>query len=829
MPDSPRGPGPGTMAAGPGAIPKGRWIGQRMPRAEDPYLLAGRGSFVGDYEPPGTAHLALARSDVASAMIEGIDTSAAAALPGVTAVITAADLREIAPLRGVLLRPEFVSTDMPILAAGRVRHVGEPIAAVVAESAYVAEDAAELIEVSYRELPGVTSIQQALAPSASAVHDAAPGNVLVDVTPLSTPGLDEVFASAPHVVEASVSTGRLSAAPLEGRACVASFDQRTGQVQLLTSTQVPHTVRTAVATSLCMDEHQVRVISPDVGGGFGQKCVVAREEVLAAAVARLLRRTVKWVEDRREGLTSGFQAREQSYRLRGAFDAEGRVLGLDADIRCDVGAYSCYPVTCGVEVLMAANELPGPYRVRSYRARSRGVATNKTPIAPYRGVSRPQAVLAMERLMDEAGRVTGLGAAEIRDRNLIDASEFPYRNVMGACYDLGTYRESLARCAELLGYSSWPGVQALAREERQLLGLGLACFVEPTAYGTASFGKRKMTIVPGYERATVRMDPSGSVIVMAGTHSHGQGHATTYAQIVADALGIDPGRVRLRQGDTELVPHGWGTFASRSIVAGGGAIARASADLAGQLRRIAAHMIEAAPGDVELAGGRAHVRGDPATSVPIEELARTAHHAAHLLPDGLGRGLEATASFDPEGTFSNATHGAIVEVFRDTGAVRLLRYVVVEDCGIMINPMIVDGQVAGGVTQGIGAALFEELRFDESGQPQSGSFADYLVPTAADLPEIEIHHLSTPTPRTSTGAKGMGEGGTIGAPAAVLNAVNDALSQIGATIERIPIRPGDVVAAIAAAAGRNVPTASSHRPSASGRDGSPPADKRRRP
>jgi len=810
MPDATGGPATvmGTVLVGgtpPGTAPAGRWIGQPVRRVEDRYLLTGRGRFVGDLEPPGTLHLALVRSYVASAAIEAIDASAAVSLPGVAAVITAAELAGVAPLRGVLARPEFVATDMPILAADRVRHVGEPIAAVLAESAYLAEDAAELVEVSYGELPAVVSAGEALAPGAAAVHEAAPGNVLVDVSPMSTPGLDGIFASAAHVVQVAVSTGRITAAPLEGRVCLAAFDERTGQVVLQTSTQVPHTVRTAVALSLGMDEHQVRVISPDVGGGFGQKCVVAREEVLAAAVARLLRRPVKWVEDRREGLTSGFQAREQFYRLRGAFDADGRMLGLDADIRCDVGAYSCYPVTCGVEVLMAANELPGPYRVQSYRVRSRGVATNKTPIAPYRGVSRPQAVLAMERLMDAAGRVTGLGAVEVRDRNLIDATEFPYRNVMGACYDAGTYRESLARCAELLGFRDWRAVQASARAEGRLVGLGLACFVEPTAYGTASFGMRKMTIVPGYERATVRMDPSGSVIVMTGTHSHGQGHATTYAQIAADALGINPGRIRLRQGDTELVPHGWGTFASRSIVAGGGAIARASADLAGQLREIAAHMLEAAPADLELVDGMARVRGDPATSVTIAELARTAHHAAHLLPDGLGRGLEATASFDPEGTFSNATHGAVVEVSPSTGGVRLVRYVVVEDCGVMINPMIVDGQVAGGVAQGIGAALFEELCFDETGQPVSGSFVDYLVPTAADLPEFEIHHLCTPTPRTPTGSKGMGEGGTIGAPAAVLNAVNDALAQVGACVERIPIRPADVIAAIAAATSSDPP------------------------
>jgi carbon-monoxide dehydrogenase large subunit len=777
----------------------GPWVGRPMRRVEDAYLLTGRGQFVADEEPPGTLHLAIVRSDVATAAIESVDASAALALPGVAAVITAAELAGIAPLRGVLDRPGFVATDMPILAAGQVRHVGEPIAAVLAESAYLAEDGAELVDVTYSGRPAATTIEAAVAGDAARVHEAARGNLLVDISTVATANIDGVFAGAPHVVEVAVSTGRLSAAPLEGRACLASYDERTRQVLLRSSTQVPHTVRTAVALSLGLDEHLVRVISPDVGGGFGQKCVVAREEVLTAALARLLNRRVKWVEDRREGLTSGFQAREQRYHLRGAFASDGELLSIDADIWCDVGAYSCYPVTCGVEVLMAANELPGPYRLQSYRAHSRGVATNKTPIAPFRGVSRPQTVLAMERLMDEAGRVTGLGPAAIRDRNLIDVSEFPYRNVVGATYDPGTYRESLARCLDILDYEGWPARQAKTRAEGKLAGIGLACLVEPTAYGTASFGLRKMTIVPGYERAVVRMDPTGSILVMVGTHSHGQGHATTYAQIVADAIGVEPSRIWLRQGDTEIAPHGWGTFASRSIVAGGGAIARASSVLASQLRRIAAHLMEAAPDDIELIGGQAQVRGDPATSMPIAELARVAHHAAHLLPQELGRGLEASESFDPEGTYSNATHGAVAEVCPETGAVELVRYVVVEDCGVMINPMIVDGQVAGGVAQGIAAALLEELCFDSEGQPVSGSFVDYLLPTASDLPDIEVYHLETPSPRTPTGAKGMGEGGTIGAPAAVLNAVNDALALVGAHVDRIPIRPADIVTALAAA------------------------------
>ncbi|HLN07032.1 MAG TPA: molybdopterin cofactor-binding domain-containing protein, partial [Acidimicrobiales bacterium] len=610
------------------------------------------------------------------------------------------------------------------------------------------------------------------------------------------PDMAPVFATASQVVEASLSTGRLSASPIEGRACLAFWDDRAGQLVLHTSTQVPHTVRTGVALSLGLDEHRVRVLSPDVGGGFGQKCVVAREEVLVAAAARLMRQPVKWVEDRRENLVSGFQAREQRYELRAAFDDDGTLLGLEADICCDLGAYSCFPVTYGVEVLMAANELPGPYRLPAYRARSRGVTTNKTPIAPYRGVSRPQAVLALERLMEKAASEIGIGRIELRERNLVTRDQFPYRNIMGASYDEGTYLESLLKCAELLGYANWPETQARAREEGRLVGLGFGCFVEPTAYGTASFGARKMSIVPGYERASVRMDPSGTLVVMLATHSHGQGHATTYAQIAADELGIDPSQVQVRQGDTELVPHGWGTFASRSIVAGGGALSRACASLADQLRRITAHLLEADPADIVIEAGRIGVRGVPSSSIAIEEVARVAHHGAHRLPPELGRGLEASETFDPEGTYSNATHGAIVEVSPETGLVQIVRYAVVEDCGVMINPMIIDGQVSGGVAQGIGSALLEELAFDGEGQPLATSFIDYLLPTATDVPVLELHHLETPTSRTPIGAKGMGEGGAIGAPAAILNAANDALVHLGVEIDRTPIRPADIIAAL---------------------------------
>lgn len=785
----------GTASAGAGAAQDGaRWIGQRRQRVEDPYLLTGRGTFVDDLEPRGTLHVAFVRSTIASGKIIALDLAPALDEPGVVAAFSAAELGEL-KLRAVLERPEFVPTDMPALACGRVRHVGEPIAVVLATTPYEAEDGAEAVVVEYAEDEAVASLDAALAEGAPQLHDDAVGNLLLDVNLEFGGNVSAVFGSAAHVVEVEVSTGRLSALPMEGRAFLASYDERSRQIVLHSSTQVPHLVRTGVAQGLGIDESQVRVIVPDVGGGFGQKAVVAREEVVAAALCRKLGRPVKWVEDRREGLMSGFQAREQRYRLRGAFDSDGTLLALEGDILCDIGAYSCFPFSCGVEVLMAANELPGPYRCEHYKVRSRGVATNKAPMAPYRGVSRPQAVLALERLMDAAARHLHIGRVELRDRNLVSSDEFPYRNVTGATYDAGSYRESLAACAEYLGYSTFGQVKEEARRKGRLVGLGIGCFVEPTAYGTASFGARKMTIVPGYEQATVRMDATGRVVVMVATLSHGQGHATTYGQIVADRLGIDPDRVQVVQGDTDVVPHGWGTFASRSIVAGGGALTIASDKLGEELRRIAAHLLEASPQDIELADGEARVRGDPAARVPIRDIARAAHHRSNTLPPELGRGLEVIGRFDPEGTFSNATHGALVEVDPETGGVKILRYVVVEDCGVMINPMIVDGQVLGGVVQGIGSALFEEIAYDDNGQPLSTSLVDYLVPTATDVPAIEIHHLETPTDRTATGAKGMGEGGAIGAPAAILNAVNDAITGLG-EVTRTPIHPEHVAAAI---------------------------------
>ena len=611
--------------------------------------------------------------------------------------------------------------------------------------------------------------------------------------------LEEIFAAAPAVISARLRSGRLAALPLEGRACVADWDDRDGQLILHVSTQVPHQVRSAVAQAFHIPERTVRVIAPDVGGGFGLKCVVGREELVIAGLALRLRRPVRWTEDRQENLTAAFHGHEQCYDVRAAFAADGRILGLAAEIDCDVGAYSAFPFTCGVEPLMAATELPGIYKVPAYRARGRAIASNKAPTAPYRGVSRPQLVLVMERLMEKAAARLGLDPLTVRRRNMIGPGEFPYTGVNGVTYDEGSYAESLDLAEKCLAEAGWAAERDRLRAAGLRAGIGYSCFSERTAYGTPAMSQRRMRMTPGYDTATVRMDPTGEVIVTTGTCGHGQGHETTFAQIVADRLGVNPAAVRLRQGDTDLASYGWGTWGSRSIVIGGGAASRAAEQVAGQLRQVAAHLLEASAADIELAGGCARVRGDDAAAVPVGELARIVHFQAHRLPEPLRYGLEARSSFDPPGTFSNACHACLVSIDPGTGAIRLRRYLVVEDCGVVINPVIVDGQVRGGVTQGVAAALLEQVRYDGEGQPVTATLMDYLAPTAAEICPVEVLHLQTPSAHSETGAKGMGEGGTIGAPAAVLNAVNDALADRGVSFDHIPVLPSQVTAALGAA------------------------------
>jgi aerobic carbon-monoxide dehydrogenase large subunit len=796
----------GARSAGTaGSGENGRWVGASLPRKEDRRMLLGRGRFTGDLARAGMLHAAFARSPLPAAGIGAIDTSAALRVPGVAAAFTAADLGE-PYLLAVLEREEFTPTRMPLLAGGEVRFAGEPVAIVIADDPYAAEDAAELVDVDWQPLAAVAGIAAARDPAARPVHPGLAGNCLVDLTMFDDERLPGIFAAAPLVVDAVFTSARVAALPLEGRACLAEWDDRDRQLILHVSTQVPHQVRSGVAQALGLPEHGVRVLAPDVGGGFGLKCVVGREEVAAAAAALRLGRPVRWVEDRQENLTASFHGHEQRYQVRAAFGRDGQILGLAAEIDCDVGAYSAFPFTSAVEPLMACTELPGVYKVPAYAARGRAVATNKAPTAPYRGVSRPQLVMVMERLMEKAARELGLAPLEVRRRNLIGPGEFPYTGVNGVTYDEGSYRESLDIAESRVTEAGWQQEKITLQNAGWLAGIGYACFSERTAYGTPTMSQRRMAMTPGYDTALVRMDPSGEVIVTTGTCGHGQGHETTFAQIVADRLGVHPDRVRLRQGDTDLASYGWGTWGSRSIVIGGGAAARAAEQVGRRLRQVAAHLLEAGADDVELSGGSARVRGDDSSALPVSELARVVHFQAHRLPEELRYGLEARATFDPPGTFSNACHAAMVAIDPGTGQIRLRRYLVVEDCGVVINPVIVDGQVRGGVAQGAGAALLERVRYDAEGQPGSTTLIDYLAPTAAELCPVDVVHLQTPSRFSETGAKGMGEGGTIGAPAAVLNAINDALRPAGVSFDHIPVLPAEVCIALErTAAGRAAP------------------------
>lgn len=767
------------------------WVGARVPRKEDRRMLLGRGRFVADMVRTDTLHASFVRSPHASATIKSIDTAAAKKVDGVVEVLTGKDLGD-PYLQSVLERDEFKPTKMPILATDRVRFVSEPVAIVIAEDAYAAEDGVEAVEVEWETGPAVMDIRAAFA-AESEVHSGT-GNCLVDLVMFDDPRLDAIFGEAPLTIEATFTSARVSALPMEGRVTMAEWDDRDGQVIVHTSTQVPHQTRSGIAQALGVPERAVRVIAPDVGGGFGQKCVVSREEVVLAAAAMRLNRPVIWIEDRQENLTASVHGHEQEYEVTAAFDHDGRILGLAADIRCDIGAYSVYPFTCAVEPLMAATELPGIYKVPAYRSRGRGFATNKAPTAPYRGVSRPQIVLVMERLMEKAAARLGIDPVEIRRRNMILPGEFPYTGVNRITYDEGSYLESLDQTEKRITEAGWYAERDRLREQGLYAGIGFSCFSERTAYGTPTMSQRRMRMTPGYDTAHVRMDPSGEVIVTTGTSGHGQGHETTFAQIVADQLGIHPDQVRLRQGDTDLTSYGWGTFGSRSIVIGGGAARKAADTVAGQLKKVAAHLLEVGEDDVELAEGKAGVRGVPDVSLPISELARVVHFQTHKLPEECRYGLEARESSDPPGTFSNACHAVLVSVDPGTGEIRARKFMVVEDCGVIINPLVVDGQVRGGVAQGIAAALYERITFDQEGQPTSTTLMDYLVPTANEICPIEIHHLETPSQFSENGSKGMGEGGTIGAPAAVLNAINDALSHLGVQFDHIPVLPEDVLA-----------------------------------
>jgi carbon-monoxide dehydrogenase large subunit len=771
-----------TVTAGSGM----KWVGRAIRRLEDPALVAGRGRFTADL--PAAHYVRFIRSAVASGRIVNI------AAPEGLSLVRAQDLAGVKPIRPMLHKFNYVPIAQPILAETFVRFVGEPVAAVVAPSAAEAEDAAERVTLEIDELPSVIDAIDALATGAPAVHREAATNVIVDAK-VKTENFDAAVGGAFKRVAFNARSRRQNATPLEARGGHAAFDPATGRTTLTCATQMPHLTRTAIADILGMPEADLRVIAPDVGGGFGQKMSLAPEYVLLVWLARRLRSSVAWSEDRRENLIAGFHSRDQYVHIEGAFDAQAKLVALSADIIANIGAYSCFPTTCGVEPLMAMAELPGPYDVRAYACRARGVATHTCPMAPYRGVSRPVITFALERLMDKAAAAFDISPIEIRRRNLIE--RFPYTSATGLVFDEGSYRQTLEMAVEAIDVPAFRARQQAAHTQGRHLGIGFATFSERTGYGSPAFAARGMEITPGWETVEVTMDPSGFVEARIGASPHGQGLRTTLAQIIAEEVGVSPQDIRVVHGDTDRTPYGWGTFASRSLVISGGATLLAARKIREKLLTIASHVLEAAPEDIVLEEGAAKVSGTD-RSVPIETIARAAYHQTYRFK-GMAPGLSENAHYDPSGTFSNACHVAVVEVDTETGRVTIEKYLVAEDAGRIINPMIADGQVHGGIAQGIGNALFEEIVYDANGNIQTATLADYMPPTAREVPPIELHHMETPTEASITGAKGLGEGGAIGAPAAVLNAINDALSPFRASIDEIPATPQRIRAALRAA------------------------------
>jgi carbon-monoxide dehydrogenase large subunit len=707
-------------------------------------------------------------------------------------VVTAADLAAVKPIRPMLHKFNYVPISQTVLAADVVRFVGEPVALVAAPTAQEAEDVADLVEVEIAPTPAVIEGAAALAPGAPQVHAAAAGNVVVDGR-VKTPNFDATLAAAHRRVKIDICSHRQNATPLELRAAHAAWDPASRRVTLTCSTQTPHMMRTIIAELIGMPESELRVIAPDVGGGFGQKMSLAPEYVLVVWLARRLKTSVAWAEDRRENLVACFHARDQRVSLEAAFDKDARLTALSADIVANVGAYSCYPTTCGVEPLMAMAEMPGPYDVREYACVSRGVVTNTCPMAPYRGVSRPVITFTIERLMDKAAAAFGIDPVEIRRRNLVKA--FPYTSATGLVFDEATYVETMDAAVAAADIPAFRARQAAARREGRHLGLGLATFSERTGYGTPAFAARGMEVTPGWETVDITMDPSGFVEARIGASPHGQGLRTTLSQIIADELGTSPERITIVHGDTDRTPYGWGTFASRSLVIAGGATLLAAQKVRAKLVKMAGILLEAAADDIVLEADVARVAGTD-RAITVETLARAAYHQTHRFRGEIMPGIAESATYDPPGTFSNACHLAMVEVDVETGNVRIDRFVVAEDAGRLINPMIVDGQIHGGVAQGIANALLEEIIYDDGGNILTATLADYLPPTVREMPPIEIHHLVTLTSASVTKAKGLGEGGAIGAPAAVVNAINDALAPFAVSIDEFPATPQRIRAAL---------------------------------
>ncbi len=761
-------------------------VGRARRRKEDARLITGQTNWTDNITLPGLVHIAFMRSPHAHARITSVDLSAASGAPGVLAVFSGADL---AAEQGGLpcawpVTPDIVMPNHPPMAVDTVRYAGEIVAAVVARDRYTAADAIELVDVTYDPLEPVLDMQAALAEGSVKVHEA--GNKSF-TWPFGNGDIEAAFRDAPVVLERTYRQQRLIPCAMEPRAvvCAPVGDEYT----MWTSTQIPHVLRVMLALVTGIGEHNLRVIAPDVGGGFGSKLQVTAEEVLALLLARRLGRPVKWTESRSEGNVAVHHGRDQLQRIRIAADADGRLRGLDVDLLADMGAYLML-VTPGVP-LLGAFMFNAIYKMDAYRFSCTGVFTTKTPTDAYRGAGRPEATYAIEHIMDDLAAHLGVDPLELRERNWIKHEEFPFTTIAGLTYDSGNYEAATAAARSLFGYDDLRAEQALraAAGDKVRLGIGVSTFTEMCGLAPSRILGSLAYAAGGWEHASIRMLPTGKVEVVTGSSAHGQGHETAWSQIVADELGVPFEDIRVLHGDTQVSPKGMDTYGSRSVVVGGTALVVACGKVREKARIIAAGMLEVAPQDLEWDAGRWAVRGDPDQGKAIGEIAFAAF-AAHALPDGMEPSLDSDATYDPDNfSFPHGTHLCAVEVDTETGAVKIRSYVAVDDVGVVVNPLIVEGQIHGGIAQGIAQALYEEAAYDSSGNLVTATLADYLLPSAADLPSFVTARTTTPSTGNPLGVKGVGEAGTIASTPAVVNAVVDALRPFGVADVAMPCTP----------------------------------------
>jgi carbon-monoxide dehydrogenase large subunit len=768
-------------------------IGARVQRKEDARHLHGRGNFVSDMILPGQSEVAFLRSPIAHGRIRRIVKPSGRD----DQIFARTDLTDVAAIVAPTTVPGYKLSEWHPLAHDKVRFVGEAIAMCVAPTRAEAEDLTEQIEVEFDELPVLVDAQAARTEPTVRVHEQWSDNAFLTLNYES--GFEAKAKDAPVVIQREIALARQAMVPMEGKAVLAHWDDRSDQLVVYASTQVPHIIRVGLAQFLGINQGQVRVISPDVGGGFGYKCILQPEELCVAWLALKFKRPFRYVEDRREHLVVGANSRQHHYRLTAHADERGRLLALDAEVTIDGGAYSAWPFTVALEPGQATGNLPGPYDFRGYRCRTYCVATNKPGFLPYRGVARTGVCFAMELVIDAIARAVGREPWEVRYDNLV--ADMPYDNVARKHYDSGDYRKALILARDKIDLKAWRERQSRGEPDGRRIGIGFASYCEQTAHGTSVFSGWGLPIIPGYDQATVRVTPDGGLEVRAGVHSHGQGMETTLAQIAHEVTGIDLANIRVVLGDTGTTPYSTGTYASRSIVMAGGAVANACKALIPRFLAIGAHLMQAAVGTMKFENGQ--IVG-PRKSVSLREVAEAWYLRPQELPPDVDLGgLEATVGFRPKrdtGAFSYASHAAVVAVDTKIGAVEILDYVIVEDCGTLVNPMVVEGQTLGGVAQGIGTALYEESPFDANGQPLASTFADYLLPGATEIPAIRIYHMETPSPYTEFGIKGMGEGGAIAPPAVIFNAVNDALRPLGVELTETPLTPRRLLEAINRAA-----------------------------